>query len=129
MGIGTTTLILLFGIGFALWIGGYAPGFVVLATSVAGGPEAIVNLIMANIVGISIAGIGIAAAAFLTSNSATVTTLIAYGSFSAIAYTLFMPLTFFSAVPLPYEIQIGIQGFFGLLFAITFIQFISGREI
>lgn len=128
IGLGTAVLIILFGMGTVLWIGGFNPGFVTFAESLTGGPEALFNAVLQSFPSaIAVGGITLAIS-FFTSNSGLTSMLLAHACISAIGYTLLMPTTFFSTAPLPYEIMLSMQAFFTMLYAIAYVQFLVGRE-
>jgi len=136
--LGMISVVLLFGVGFALYVGTdcanlggnncYGLGFIELFNGVAAGSiDAIVNVLLTaiadplNIGLILTSGI----AALLTGNRSMTLPLIAL---VAVANTLFMPFTFIASVPIPIEVSWLIRGFLGITMVLAVLSFTVGRD-
>lgn len=131
IGVGTITALLLFGIGISLYLGSdgaYAPGFIAFLNSLEGNPADLFNLVMSNLGGVVLSS-GLAATfAYITKDSATIGMMISWAVINAVSYILLMPLSFLGAVPMPYPLGLMALGFINLLWIITVISFVSGRD-
>ena len=128
LGIGAISLMLLIGVSFTMYLGGYPSGFVTLFESLQGNPIDLANLILANLGGIALTGGLTVAAALFTRDSTSLQFVITATILSTTVYILFMPLAIFRAADIPADIQMFIYVFFNVLILITIISFVSGRD-
>lgn len=128
IGIGGTIILILFGTAFILWLGGYSPGFVTLTETLSQNPEDLANLVLGNLGGLVLASGVVVTYSYLTRDSASVSYLISVGILVAVTGIIFMPLTLFNDLALPYEIRLLVMGYFNILFVLAIISFMTGRD-
>ena len=130
--LGTVAMLLLFGAGFALYVGSggeYAPGFLNFYTAVGSYDiNGLINLIFQSITDITTWGIVAVVTALALVNSQSLKYTAGIAVMTAFASLFFTPFTFINGLALPIEIVYLIRGFFNFILMIAVIQFITEKR-
>jgi len=130
--IGTIAILLLFGMGFALYVGSggeYGVGFIEFWNAIEGQDiNSIIELIVNSLTSTVTIGTAAIAAVLGMVNSQSIRYAAGIVVLTALASIFLTPFTFYKDIPLPTEITWLIQGFFNLVLLIAILQFITEKE-
>lgn len=130
--IGTVALILLFAVGFVMYVGSngqYGIGFLELYNQVGTMDlKSIVNLIVSALSSSISIGTMVIATLFALTNSRSAAYIAGITILIAVAQIFFLPFTFYKEVPFPNEIMMLTRGFFNLLLLLAVIGFVSEKR-
>lgn len=130
MGHMTTYMLLMFGISFSLYLGGYPPAFLSMQANV--GDSAIMLSIIFNSITDNIVIVGVASAAVValvasgSSLARSVAMLIIFGGLINI---FLVPRTMWESVSMPNEIKLGITLFFNIITFLIVMELMTERDI
>jgi len=130
MGHMTTYMLLMFGISFSLYLGGYPPAFLAMQANVGDSAvmlSTIINHIMNNIVIVGVASAAVVALVASGSSLArSVAMLIVFGGLINI---FLVPSTMWESAAIPNEVKLGITLFFNIITFLVVMELMTERDI